>query len=314
LCNPDVHEGDSVKMFAKIKNTGRGSTPHKITITASWQIDGKQVGWSASSKPLLPGEEVTLTSNAGGPHSGKWTAIQGNHVLKCVLDDIDRLPGENKANNACDKTITVGANIAGELSGSSQAAPGSVNLSEEGEQDWVHWGLANKNQINRKANANLIDSDLLQEGKGYCDSTSGCPVAISWRNGTPVAQENRNYAGLWWNGVGTAQTFTVPADTTERVLKIYVSGIEGAGCKLTAKLSDDSAPAYVSKWNGNAAFDWAAVPDAFSAVYTIRYRAASMAQKLSIEWRLVSEPNQFLGQARLQAATLASAKPQRIEN
>ena len=72
-------------------------------------------------------------------------------------------------------------------------------------------------------------------------------------------------------------------------------------------MSDDSAPAYVSSaWNGNAAFAWAAVPDSFSAVYTIRYRAASADQKLTVEWKLTSEPNQFLGQARIQASTLSA--------
>ena len=76
---------------------------------------------------------------------------------------------------------------------------------------------------------------------------------------------------------------------------------------VTSGLSDDSAPAYVSfSWKGNVGQgDWAAVPDGFSAVYTVRFRAASPDQKLTVEWKLTSEPNRFLGQARLQAATLA---------
>jgi uncharacterized protein YndB with AHSA1/START domain len=52
---------------------------------------------------------------------------------------------------------------------------------------------------------------------------------------------------------------------------------------------------------------WAPVPAGFSAVYTIRYRSATPGQHLTVTWALDDEPNRFLGQARLQAATLAEA-------
>jgi hypothetical protein len=41
-------------------------------------------------------------------------------------------------------------------------------------------------------------------------------------------------------------------------------------------------------------------------VYTIRYRAGSPNQNLKVQWILDGEPNQWLGQARLQAATLSN--------
>jgi hypothetical protein len=303
----DVVAGNPVRATAKIKNIGAGSTPNKIGISASWHIDGKLVGWSTFTGPLKSGEERTLISNGGGPQAGQWTAVAGTHVLKCVLDDINRLPGEYKGNNVSDRTIVVGAKPKGRLLGSTAAAPGVVDLAREGTLDWVHWGLSDKNSINRMAGVHLIDATLTKEGKGYCDRTLGCPVSINWTGGSPTAAVRNSHAGLWWNFPGTSQNFSAPADTTERVLKVYVSGIEGAGATLTATLSDDSAPAYVSSaWNGNAAFVWAAVPDGFSAVYTIRYRAASAGQKLAVQWKLTTEPNRFLGQARLQAAALST--------
>lgn len=42
----------------------------------------------------------------------------------------------------------------------------------------------------------------------------------------------------------------------------------------------------------------------FGGVYTLRYRAAGPRQTLVVTWTLGTEPNRFLGQARLQAATL----------
>jgi len=309
LQKPDVAAGETVRAFAKVKNIGDGATPNKIKITLSWKVDDKVIGWCTPVKVMQPGDELTLVSDGGGPNSGQWTAKDGTHILTCIVDDIDRLPGEYKGNNLSDLSFVVGEKPKGEIMGSTQSAPGTVDLSTEGTLDWVHWGLADKDSVNRKADANLLDAKLVKESEGYCDRTEGCPVSINWTGGTPTAQAKDTHTGLWWNNVGTAQSFTAPADTTERVLKVYVAGIEGAGATLTAKLSDDSAPPYVSStWNGNAAFDWAAVPDGFSAVYTIRYHAASAGQKLTVQWKLSSEPNRFLGQARIQAATLAQGQ------
>jgi len=114
-----------------------------------------------------------------------------------------------------------------------------------------------------------------------------------------------SHAGLWLNGVGHGYRFTAPAGVQERVLRVYVGGIEGAGCTLTAHLSDGSAPDYVSKtFDGNLSNSWSPVPGGFTGVYTLRYRAAGPGQTLVVTWTLASEPNRFLGQARLQAATL----------
>jgi hypothetical protein len=103
-----------------------------------------------------------------------------------------------------------------------------------------------------------------------------------------VKSNDISYAGYWLTGVGHGFEFSVLADTTERVLRDYVSGVEGARGKFVATLSDGSAPEYVSTtWNGNASgFDWSPVPGGFAAVYTIRYRAASANQRLKLQWIL----------------------------
>jgi len=86
------------------------------------------------------------------------------------------------------------------------------------------------------------------------------------------------------------------------------SDINGASCTLTAHLSGGSAADYVSTtFSGNHSSDWSPIPDGFATPFTVRCRAASAGQKLTIRWALTGEPNQFLGQARLQAATLAPA-------
>lgn len=160
--------------------------------------------------------------------------------------------------------------------------------------------------MTRKTSGGHQIGDLTDVGTGYRDATSGFGMSAKWSDGTPTAKADDSHASLWLNGVGHGYGFTAPADTRERVLRVYVGGIEGAGCSLTAPLSDGSAPDYVSKtFDGNLAFSWAPVPGGFTGVYTLRYRAASAGQTLRVTWKLETEPNQFLGQARLQAATLA---------
>jgi hypothetical protein len=138
----------------------------------------------------------------------------------------------------------------------------------------------------------------------------GSATQLNWTGASGIAQKQNAYSGLWWNGVGHGTRFTVGAGTQERVLKLYVSGVNGARGKLEASLSDNSSPVVVSNtWDGNRGNgNWAPIPDGFAAVYTIRYRAAAPNQKLTISWSMDNEPNQWAGQLRLQAATLAVAK------
>jgi hypothetical protein len=302
--------GDKVRFVAKMKNIGDGVTPPGVQCGVSFYIDGKHIGWCTRPGPMKPGEEWTLTSEGGGQFAnGQWLATAGNHALKVFADDINRLPEErSKANNIIDQSLYIGPPTKGLLLGASGPAPGQADLTNEGSLDWIHFGCSDKSAVNRKAGGPGLLSALTSVGEGHTDRTSGCPVSIRWSDGAPTKEVADTHDGLWWNCLKHAQTFTVAADDKKtRVVRLYVAGIEGAGCTLTARLSDDSAPAYVSSsWDGNIGHgDWAPVPDGFSAVYTIRFRAASPDQKLTVEWMLTSEPNRFLGQARLQAATLA---------
>ena len=227
-------------------------------------------------------------------------------VMLCLAIPSER----SKENNNNDRTFWVDVPAAGLLLGAADPSPGQVDLTTEGTSDWIHWGQGGKDGVTRKASGGHQLGDLQDVGSGYRDATSGFGMSAKWSDGAPTAQTSDTHASLWLNGVGHDYRFTALADQRERVLRVYVGGIEGAGCSLTAHLSDSSAPDYVSKtFDGNLAFDWAPIPGGFTGVYTIRYRAASANQTLTVTWKLDHEPNQSLGQARLQCATLALTKP-----
>ena len=167
----------------------------------------------------------------------------------------------------------------------------NVNLTALGTEDWAVWGYGSGG-----TSTSLTPNVSLAGGSGISDLTYLNPntqplrglgqfdvnFSFSWTNGntTPVATDV--YAGLQDNsgtgpglGVGEGFSFTVPADTTERQVTVYVDEHEGTG-QLTATLSDGSALAYSDS----------SVPiGANSAgVYTIDYTAASAGQTLTIEW------------------------------
>lgn len=306
---PETRPGDRVVFRGVIKNVGDGPTPPDTVCGLTFFVDGKYTSYSTTDgKPMAPGESRILTANGG--HD--WIAAAGAHLLRVQVDDINRIPDErSKENNNIDRSFTVREAVApshgGSLDGAADPSPGQVDLTQDGTLDWVHWGLGGKTGVNRKAAGGHQIGDLTMVGSGYVDATSGFGMSAKWSDGAPTKQVEDTHASLWLNSVGYGYRFTAPADTTPRVLKIYVGGIEGAGCTLTAHLSDDSASDYVSNtFNGNLSNDWSPVPGGFTGMYTIRYRAGSPNQTLEITWKLTSEPNRYLGQARLLAATLAS--------
>lgn len=304
---PAVKAGDSVIFRATLQNTGDGATPHDTVTGLTFFVDGQYTtDATTDGAPLAPGESRVLSAN-GGRGSNRWTATPGAHVLRVQTDDINRVPGErDEYNNDLDRSLLVGPATPGLLLGAADPIAGQVDLTAEGTEDWVHWGLNDKTTVNRKATGGGKIGALEKIGTGYLDATSGFGLSARWSDGAPTPGIADTHASLWLNNVGTGYQVTAPADASKRVLKVYVGGIEGAGGKLTAHLSDNSAPDYVSQtFNGNAAFAWAAVPGGFTGVYTLRYRAAGPSQKLTVTWTLNSEPNSFLGQVRLQAATLA---------
>ncbi len=304
LDNPDAKPGDPVRFYATIKNVGEGASPVAMPISVTFHLDGKVMSWGGTAD-LAPGQEEKCV--AGGGAEPVWTATAGPHLLEAHIDDVNRISEESdKVNDVQDKSFVIGSSSQGELLGASQEAPWRVDLTQEGTEDWAQWGLNDVKTHNRKAGVGEI-SDVTQGGPGFMSSTSGFAVRTAWQDGAPTKSMEGTNSGLWLNGVGNSFVFTAPADTTERTLKVYAGGIEGASCSFTATLSDGSAPAYVSKtWTGNSGHEnWAPVPGAFSVVYTIHYHAASAGQTLKIEYKLDDEPNRFRGQARLGAASLA---------
>jgi hypothetical protein len=192
----------------------------------------------------------------------------------------------------------------------------NVNLTTLGTEDWAVWGYASGG-----TSTSLAPNVSKSGGSGISDLTYLNPhsqplraigqfhvnYTFSWIDGDTVSSASSAYAGLQdysgtgpGLGVGEGFIFTVPADTIERTLSVFVDIHEGTG-QLVATLSDGSAPAYVNS----------AIPVGGNSpgVYTIDYAAAAPGQTLTVKWWEISYATTFDNPAIFAAALSEVPEP-----
>lgn len=189
----------------------------------------------------------------------------------------------------------------------------NVNLTTEGTTDWALWGTGTNTSLApvvRKSGGTAI-STLTDISRGNALRGLGQFGAFShtfqWQDGAPTASASNVFAGLQHNnGPGGASgltegfSFTVPADTTTRRVRIYSSHHKSIG-QVTARLSDHSAADFVAQASVNG--------ENTSAVIELVYRAASAGQTLTVEWININEPDSF-SNVGIFAVTLATVAPE----
>ena len=166
---------------------------------------------------------------------------------------------------------------AGTLEGSQASAPATVNLTAEGTLDWAHWGLFTETDFDQKAGGASQISNFTQITGSEANNVfqfADAAVAFSWSDGTPNASAVLTPSGIFVGGLTNGYQFTVGADTTQKVLKVY-AGAWNAQVQFEATLSDGSAAAYV-----NDDLDDFGAGEA--SVYTIRFAADSPGQMLTV--------------------------------
>jgi hypothetical protein len=244
-------------------------------VRVQWYVDNKKAGES-----LSPPYTFALTN-----------LPVGFHTIKAVAEDPYHAEGSSAV-----VTIAVNSGL-GSLTSVYGIAPLKVNLSAEGLTDWAHWGLFSAGSFNHKAgvtpqigNYSVIGHDTPYS---YYDNLT----AYSWNNGTPVASATDTPSGVYVTGLKNGFEVRVAADTTLKILKLYVGTYAAAG-GLSVYLTDFSTPVYfdqslTNEFNG---------PD---AVYTLRYQASSAGQFLVARYTAAATFDPF-GNVTLQAATLVS--------
>lgn len=236
--------------------------------------------------------EDQLGQDANAPYDFTWNdAPPGRYLLTAVASDN---AGLSRA------SVPVEVFVHGTGGGQTNSValpPPAVDLTAEGIDDWAHWGLETNTSINRKVGvpAQISQFTLLGNAivRRYADNYTG----YSWSDGTPTTDANATHTGIFVTNLSSGFRLTVPADTTPRLLRLYVGAYAARG-RLLAYLSDFSAAPFIDR----SVYDvgW----DNEHAVYTIAYRAASSGQQLFLSFQSIELLDGAWGNVTLQAATL----------
>jgi RHS repeat-associated protein len=182
----------------------------------------------------------------------------------------------------------------GSLSGSVDSSTTSVNLTTQGTSDWAHWGTGGVPGLVRKSGGGSLISTYSVVGSGGISTYSNDLRAMSWSGGTPTASASADASGLYISNIGNGFSITVPADTTQRVVKVYVGGWNSTG-SFTASLSDASATNYTNTTTASTT--------QYDRAYTLTYKAASAGKLLTLTW----VQSAGTGNVTLNGAALAAA-------
>ncbi|HMU32784.1 MAG TPA: peptidoglycan DD-metalloendopeptidase family protein [Pyrinomonadaceae bacterium] len=248
---------------------------------------------SAWSKVTGPGN-VTF-ANANSPVTAANFSLAGIYVLRLTAND-------GALTSSDDITVVVGVTGAGGSLTGGQVVPTNfaVDLSTEGTSDWAHWGLTDSTSFDHKTGVVQQISNLSRIGtiSTIRSSSNGDPtVYYTWNDGTPTGAAVNTPTCIYTYGQGNGFEFTVPADTFQRTLRLYV-GVWRIRGRLEAELSDGSASPLIDN-----SLSTVYPAGAQNGVYTITYSAASAGQTLRLRWYIESTTYP-VGNINVQAVTL----------
>jgi hypothetical protein len=235
---------------------------------------------------------ASIFSLSSAPYSASWGGTTPGHHL-VTAQATDNLQLSTTSNPVGIDVIGSG----GSLSVSLGQPNGIVDLTSEGTAYWKLSGNIGSN-FDSKRDVPSVISDVTQVGNHPTWATDACgSQSFSFSDGTPDLSRSGVNPCVYADGLSNGLQFTVAADTTLRVLRIYLDA-EFAKLKLRAYLSDGSAAPVT-----DTSFD---NPDpATSRYYAITYKAASTGQVLTV--RLTIDQEYDWGSLSMYAATLDGA-------
>jgi lysophospholipase L1-like esterase/regulation of enolase protein 1 (concanavalin A-like superfamily) len=210
---------------------------------------------------------TSIGQDTSAPYSLTYTFPAGTNVVTAKATD-------NGGNTLTSRAIKFHvASSAGSLSGSLSTTVGSLDVAS-GSQDWIVWGNGGTatNTVRKSGSAYL--GDLRTFGQTSLIPYTGA-ATLSWSGGSPTATGSSSQ-GRAIQYTGSGFELTVPADTTQRTLKLYV-GTYKSKVQIEAWLSDNSAPRYFDS-------DFSNSSGLQNGVYTFNFKAGRANQTLTVRF------------------------------
>ena len=248
------------------------NTAYTATVTALNGFAGS-TGFSVSGLPTGATASFSPTTVTGTGSSTMTVTTSANTPVGSSTLTITGTSGALVHTTTVTLNVTTGGTT-GSLAGSLATPSGTQNLTALGTLDWAHWGLTSASSFNHKAGVTSQISNFTVVGTGAANRYADNAFGFSWTGGTPTASATNSTTGVYISGVGNGFQITVPADTTQRTLTVFVDSYHAQG-KMVAHLSDASSPDYV-----NTAISSTGLT--VQGAFTLVYRAASSGQTLSV--------------------------------
>ncbi|WP_331461257.1 hypothetical protein [Micromonospora tarapacensis] len=168
--------------------------------------------------------------------------------------------------------------------------PATVDLTESGERDWVHWGLGGDRATVRKRDGSAEIRDL--GGRGERRGWDGNQEMFRWRDGAPVRSVDATPDGVYTCGVDSGFTLAVTTDGRYRTATVYL-GVWMARGRLEARLTGGPSRTLRLEERHTSR----------SAGATIRFRAPE-GGRLLLTWTVEESFTRHCGNVGLQAVAL----------
>ena len=267
--------------------TGLTATQGNAQVALSWTASSGAASYNIYRGTTAGGESGTPLATGVTATSYTNTGLTNGTTYYYKVAAVNA-GGTSALSNEASATPAAPGSLTGSVSNITSST--TINLTNTGTIDWAHWGLKAYGNFNHKATGGTKISNATLIGANPGRNTNNLP-GFTWTGGTPTASATNTRAGIYVNGQNNGFSFTAPADTTIRHVKVWVYGWTAKG-KLTAHLSDRSAADYVNTSIGSTS------TTKYYAVFTLTYKAGSAGQNLKVTWTA----NGANGNAGIQAA------------
>ena len=168
----------------------------------------------------LPGTPDILTDNGDGTGTLNYTPNAGASFSGPYTVTVTATDG---AGESSDESFTVTVTRNGTLSLVTSINDGNeIDLTAEGEVDWIHWGLGGVANVDRKAGVTQMISDYTLTNGGNVSLGSTLDAFYTWTDGDPTASATRTRTGIRLFAIDRGFQITAPAGLVERTLNFYV--------------------------------------------------------------------------------------------
>ena len=291
--NEEIGTGDvsSQKIGYTLTIAPADTTRRLTVVTGTWQADSTLTVSGTDGGKAVYTKKVSTQGNAEAKrYTVTIAAGQGASVTAKVMKTY------HKAGNVSLMAATL-ADTAVSPALSFAPTPESMNLTKEGDVDWLHLTGAT---VNRSADGDGSLQFSKRDADGTISKQSDNPVTYSWTNGTPTATQTGTRGGGVFNTRGGDDftkpwgwNLTVAKASTDRTLR-FVAGVYQSSATVSVTL-DDGRPAAATTMVIGAA--------ASSKLFTVQIPAGHSA---TVSAQLANK-TKTTGNVTLAGATLSAA-------